>query len=210
MNKHIPFFLSGYVKSKETSCTTVMNFSGKQSKKTCIFPFKYLGITYNSCTLNSAEEETESRILQAWCATKVDGSGKLVRKNSLSAGVCEPACQPRKLLEDINNEDSKKVGKDSSNVSIVIISITILILLTSILTIYCCYVKRNKREEKNDTIQDGNSYGNIEKNLTEIEGRSFPSAIVIKWSDIKIKSIIGEGNFGRIYQGDIHLNEIQK
>ena len=160
--------------------------------------------------MNSAEEETESRILQAWCATKVDGSGKLVRKSSLSAGVCEPACQPRKLSEDINNEDSKKVGKDSSTVSIVIISITIMILLTSILTIYCCYAKRNKREEKNDTIQDGNSYGNIEKNLTEIEGRSFPSAIVIKWSDIKIKSIIGEGNFGRIYQGDIHLNEIQK
>ena len=44
----------------------------------------------------------------------------------------------------------------------------------------------------------------------EIEGRSFLSAIVIKWSDIKIKSIIGEGNFGRVYQGDIHLNEIQK
>ena len=44
----------------------------------------------------------------------------------------------------------------------------------------------------------------------EIEGRSFPAGIVIKWSDIKIKSIIGEGNFGRIYQGDIHLNEIQK
>ena len=160
-------------------------------------------MTYNSCTLNSAEEETESRILQAWCATKVDGSGKLVRKNSLNAGVCELACQPRKLAEDINNEESKKVGKDSSTVSIVIISITIIILVKSILMIYYCHVKRNKREEEN-------GFGNIEKNLTEIEGRSFPSAIVIKWSDIKIKSLIGEGNFGRIYQGDIHLNEIQK
>ena len=167
-------------------------------------------MTYNSCTLNSAEEETESRILQAWCATKVDGSGKLVKKSSLNAGVCEPACQPRKLQEDINNEDSKKVGKDSSTVSIVIISITIMILLTSIILIYYCYVKRNKGEQENNTIQDRKGYGNIEKNLTEIEGRSFPSAIVIKWSDIKIKSTIGEGNFGRIYQGDIHLNEIQK
>ena len=157
-----------------------------------------------------AEEETESRILQAWCATKVDVSGKLVSKDSHRKkwGVCEPACQPRKLPEDINNEESKKGGKDSSTVSIVIISITIMILLTSIVTIYYCYVKRNKGEEENNKF--GNGYGNIEKNLTEIEGRSFPSAIVIKWSDIKIKSVIGEGNFGRIYQGDIHLNEIQK
>ena len=160
--------------------------------------------------MNLAEEETKSRILQAWCATKVDGSGKLVEKSSLNAGVCEPACQPRKLPEDINNEDSKKVGKDSSTVSIVIISITIMILLTSIILIYYCYVKRNKGEQENNTIRDENGYGNIEKNLTEIEGRAFPSAIVIKWSDIKIKSTIGEGNFGRTYQGDIHLNEIQK
>ena len=152
--------------------------------------------------MNSAEEETESRILQAWCATKVDGSGKLVEKSSLNAGVCEPACQPRNLSEDINNEESKKVGKDSSTVSIVIISITIIILVKSIIIIYYCYVKRNKRKEENDTIRDENGYGNIEKNLTEIEGRSFPSAIVIKWSDIKIKSVIGEGNFGRIYEGD--------
>lgn len=44
----------------------------------------------------------------------------------------------------------------------------------------------------------------------EIEGRSFPTGIVIKWSDIKMESIIGEGNFGKVYQGYLHLNEIQR
>ena len=44
----------------------------------------------------------------------------------------------------------------------------------------------------------------------EIEGRSFPTGIVIKWSDVKMESIIGEGNFGKVYQGYLHLNEIQR
>ena len=119
----------------------------------------------------------------------------------------KPNCKSLKS-NDSNDQNLAKLENETKEVWVIIL--VVLILVTSILTIYCCYVKRNKREEKNDTIQDGNSYGNIEKNLTEIEGRSFPSAIVIKWSDIKIKSVIGEGNFGRIYQGDIHLNEIQK
>ena len=44
----------------------------------------------------------------------------------------------------------------------------------------------------------------------EIEGRSFPTGIGIKWSDVKMESIIGEGNFGKVYQGYLHLNEVQR
>ena len=125
--------------------------------------------------------------IEAWCATKVDSSDELVPGQW---GVCEPACQPTKLP----NDKSNKVVKDSSTISIAIISITVLILL-SIIIIYCCYVKSNKGKEEN---------------YVEIEGRSFPAGIVIKWSDIKMDSIIGEGNFGKVYQGYLYLNEIQR
>ena len=77
---------------------------------------------------------------ESWCATEVDSSGELVPDQW---GVCEPACQPK-----LPNDRSKKVGKDSGTISIVIISIAILILL-SIIMIYYCYVKRNKGKEEN-------------------------------------------------------------
>ena len=133
----IPLFLSGYKISNKTSCTTVTDFSGKKSNKTCIFPFKLLGITYNRCVW--CEKDTKAR-----CPTLTgdDGSVELIPDNW---GVCEPACQPKKLSED-TNEESKKVGKDSSMVSIVIISITVLIL-SSITMVYCCYVKRKRGKE---------------------------------------------------------------
>ena len=44
----------------------------------------------------------------------------------------------------------------------------------------------------------------------EIYGRSFPSGIVINWSDIKIRREIGEGNFGKVYQGYLYMNEVQR
>ena len=44
----------------------------------------------------------------------------------------------------------------------------------------------------------------------EIDGRSFPAGIVISWSDIKIQREIGEGNFGKVYQGYLYMNEVQR
>ena len=142
-----PLFLSGYKTSKKTSCTTV------SGKKSCIFPFKYYGVTFKSCTLSWSERETE-----AWCSTEVDGSGENI---SGREGFCEPACQPTKLPKDTNDEQ-KKVGKDLSTVSIVILVIIILILLL-ITMVYYCYVKRNKAkgekkgtEEQKDTLLNEN------------------------------------------------------
>ena len=201
----IPLFLSGYKTSNKTSCTTIKDASGTQSNRTCILPFKHFGTTYNSCTLSWSQEDTE-----AWCATEVDASGEVVYW-----GVCELACQPTKLPEDTNmepnkvvkdlptksrnfsgdaNEKSKKVVTDSSTITIAIISITVLILL-SIIIIYCCYVKRNKGKEEN---------------YVEIEGRSFPAGIVIKWSDIKMGREIGQGNFGKVYQGYVNMHQVQR
>ena len=49
----------------------------------------------------------------------------------------------------------------------------------------------------------------LQRNI-EIDGKSFPAGIVISWSDIKIKKEIGEGNFGKVYQGYLHMNEVQR
>ena len=138
-------FLSGYKTSNKTSCTTV------SGKNTCIFPFKYYGVTFKSCTLSWSESETE-----AWCSTKVDESGEYISGHE---GYCEPACQPTRLPKD-SNEESKKVGKDSSTISFVVISITLLIL-SSIIMVCCCYIKRKRGKEENNTdeigLQDINS-----------------------------------------------------
>ena len=44
----------------------------------------------------------------------------------------------------------------------------------------------------------------------QIDGRSFPAGIVFNWSDIKITREIGEGNFGKVYQGYLYINEVQR
>ena len=58
-----------------------------------------------SCTLSWSENKTE-----AWCSTKVDESGEHISGHE---GFCEPACQPKKLTED-TNEEPKIIGKGSS------------------------------------------------------------------------------------------------
>ena len=47
-------------------------------------------------------------------------------------------------------------------------------------------------------------------NTVDIKGRSFPEGVVIKWSDISINKEIGEGNFGKVYQGYVNMNEVQR
>ena len=48
------------------------------------------------------------------------------------------------------------------------------------------------------------------KDCIQIDGRSFPVGVVIKYQDIKIQKEIGEGNFGKVYQGHLNLNEVQR
>ena len=129
----LPFFLSGYKTSSKQSCTTI---SGERPNKTCKFPFIFEGLTFNSCTLSWSNNNTK-----AWCSTKVDDSGYY---KPGQWGFCESACQPTKLAE---------VGIDSSTISIVTISTTILIL-SSIIMIYYCYVKRKNGKEEKKTIPD--------------------------------------------------------
>ena len=47
-------------------CKTV---SGPDNNKPCIFPFKFQGITYNTCSTVLANEN------KPWCSTLVDNSG---------------------------------------------------------------------------------------------------------------------------------------
>ena len=44
----------------------------------------------------------------------------------------------------------------------------------------------------------------------DIKGRSFPAGIVIKWSDIKMGREIGQGNFGKVYQGYVNMHQVQR
>ena len=46
--------------------------------------------------------------------------------------------------------------------------------------------------------------------IVDISGRSFPVGIVKNRSDVNIKKEIGEGNFGKVYQGFFHLNDVQR
>ena len=40
--------------------------------------------------------------------------------------------------------------------------------------------------------------------------KEFPDAVIKDWSDINIKKEIGEGNFGKVFKGYVHLNEVQR
>ena len=67
-------------------CTTT---SGPDPNKLCIFPFKFRGITYNSCTTNGNDPGDTN----AWCSTKVDDSGEHVGDGQGNWGNCETKCQ---------------------------------------------------------------------------------------------------------------------
>ena len=54
---------------------------GEDETPQSVFPFTYLGKTYDSCTKDDAT--TGDR----WCATKVDGD-----RNMIKSGLCDPDC----------------------------------------------------------------------------------------------------------------------
>merc|ERR1711874_150240 len=64
--------------SSSSSCTTD---SGPQSGQACVFPFRYLGVVYTTCT-------TEGQA-QPWCATSVDSAGDF---QDGQYGFCPSSC----------------------------------------------------------------------------------------------------------------------
>ena len=65
------------------TCTTMNTQGGSQGGSPCVFPWKYKGKTYNSCTM---DWETDQR---PWCATKVDENGAVFSTNY---GYCGANC----------------------------------------------------------------------------------------------------------------------
>merc|ERR1711936_151338 len=64
--------------SSSSSCTTD---SGPQSGQSCVFPFRYNGVVYTTCT-------TEGQT-QAWCSTSVDTAGDF---QAGQYGFCPSSC----------------------------------------------------------------------------------------------------------------------
>ena len=77
-------------------CTTV---SGSKPNASCIFPFKFDGITYHECSTNP----TPPSFFPSWCSTLVDASGVHVGGQG-NYGSCAPDC---------NKID--KIGKNDLN-----------------------------------------------------------------------------------------------
>merc|ERR1712066_366954 len=80
---------------------------GPDPNKECIFPFRFKGVTYYSCTIaDNADGDTS-----AWCSTKVDRSGNAVYGVG-KWGKCESKCQPRNTGQDVH---LKNIGQDCWN-----------------------------------------------------------------------------------------------
>ena len=50
----------------------------------------------------------------------------------------------------------------------------------------------------------------MKQKTTDVCGRTFPANIIKIWSDIHIQKEIGKGDFGKVYHGYLHLNEVQR
>ena len=66
----------------QDDCYTV---SGPGANKPCIFPFRFKSVSYNTCTLDSAEEN------KPWCSTLVDDNNNHVPGGG-HYGDCGPKC----------------------------------------------------------------------------------------------------------------------
>ena len=171
-------FPSDYETSKKASCTTD---NGKDSIKTCIFPFISHGIKFNSCTLSWTQDDTK-----AWCATEFDGSGKYISGNW---GFCEPACQPKKL--------------QNNTTTILTVSICTVLFMLLIAIFYWYYMKRNKDKKEKDTIMKGNiAMLNEQLVLNEQAAHlSYSGEDEIERSKFEIGRKLGGGNFGSVHEG---------
>lgn len=78
---------SGKNCKKETGkCCTISGGYGTTTSSPCVFPFKFEGYTFDSCTFYKA---TNTGQQQGWCATKVDSENNYVSGNW---GHCSLQC----------------------------------------------------------------------------------------------------------------------
>ena len=75
----VAIFLWYFAGPSNGVCHTVGN-------KPCQFPFRYNGVSYSSCTLEDADDETKP-----WCSTLVDNDGNHVSGGG-HYGDCGPKC----------------------------------------------------------------------------------------------------------------------
>ena len=141
------------------------------------------GVTFNSCTLNGRTNKNET---EAWCATEVDGLGKLKPDQW---GYCEQACQPIKVQEN--------------SITIVTISIFAVLFVLSIAILSWYYIKRNNGKKDKDTILDGNiAMINSSMVLNEqAEYLSYSGKCEIDRRKFEIGQKLGGGTFGRVHEG---------
>ena len=86
-----------------TECKTVKG-------NNCIFPFKYKGKSYSSCT------KVESANGAGWCATEVDSAGQVVRNRWEDCGL---GCQEDTAIPCTNDDLFNVAGRCISNTSAV-------------------------------------------------------------------------------------------
>ena len=83
--------LTARLGANQDECYTV---SGPGANKPCIFPFRYNGVSYNTCTLDAADEN------KPWCSTLVDDNNNHVPGGG-HYGDCGPKCPlPGKSTSD--------------------------------------------------------------------------------------------------------------
>ena len=80
-------------------CKTV---SGPDSNSFCVFPFRFEGVTYTSCT----QAGNTGGNTQAWCSTLVNDSGEHVGGQG-KWGNCESKCQTGKLCHKMKRSLTK-------------------------------------------------------------------------------------------------------
>ena len=73
---------------------------------------------------------------------------------------------------------------------------------------YKSKLKRKKVEIQDVYPTDGTDL--VAKENVQISERIFPAGLDIDYSDVVIRREIGEGNFGKVYQGYLQMNEVQR
>ena len=77
-----------------------------------------------------------------------------------------------------------------------------------IISYYKSKVKKNKFKNQDVCQTDGT---NLEtKENIVISGQNFPAGLNIDYSNLVIGEEIGEGNFGKVYQGYLQMNDVQR
>ena len=94
---------------------------------------------------------------------------------------------------------------------------TILTVILFVIVLVVCHwsVKKYKSKVNGGKVElqdvcpiDGRDL--VEEEDIEIIGQFFPAGLDIDYSNLFIRREIGEGNFGKVYQGYLQMNEVQR